>query len=176
MPERLVWSCTTSATLPLAAERLRHVLGRLGRRSLVVGRGRGHRDVALHTGVEGDDRDVGDSAWSISGAEALLSSAAKPIASGCLVSALVSMVIWFSTSVSLAGPSNVTAHSLLLGLLLGALLHRLPELVLEALGDDGDVRLVVAAGAAAVTGARRVVDDPPQAVMVRLSAAAATTP
>jgi hypothetical protein len=34
----------------------------------------------------------------------------------------------------------------LLGGLLGALLDGLPELVLEALGDEGDVRLLVASG------------------------------
>ena len=63
-------------------------------------------------------------------------------------------MICCSMSASVAGPSKVIRDALLVGLLLGALLHGLPELVLEALGDDGDVGLLAASTAAGCVGGR----------------------
>ncbi len=144
LPDWLVWSCTTRATLPLPPSSSRHVLGRLGGRRLVVGGRGGQRDVAVHAGVEGDHRDVGGlGLLAAVGSAALESSAANPSAAGFLASAWVSSSIWISTSDSDGGPSKVIVTPSFSASALGAGLDCLPELVLEALRHDGDQRLRV---------------------------------
>ena len=108
---------------------------------LSVAAGR-ERNVAVDAGVEGDDRDLAACAFFNSGMAALLSSAAKPSACGFLASAAESMSICLSTIASVSGPSKVILTLSLLGRLLGAGLHRLPELVLEALRDERDIGFV----------------------------------
>jgi hypothetical protein len=90
--------------------------------------------------------------WS-SGAAALLSSAAKPMASG-FFGQCVGEHGDLRLHLGLGGRAfEGDPHAVLLGLGLGARLDRLPELVLEALADDGDVRFVVAPSATASAAA-----------------------
>ena len=94
-----------------------------------------------------------------SGPAAWLSSAAKPTASGLLSRAVCSIWICWSTSASVSGALEGDLDVELLGRLLGARLHGLPELVLEALRDERDVRrrrrLRGVGGTAAVARAAR---------------------
>ena len=140
--------------LALVADQLGHVLGRLGRGGLVVGRRRGDRDVAVHARVEGDDRDVlrlrllhqrRARPWSRAPR-----SRSRAGSSGWRWCSIVDLLL--DVAARSAGPSKVIFTLKSLRLLLGALLDRLPELVLEALGDDRDVRLLAAAAAAAARG------------------------
>ncbi len=107
MPDRLVWSCTTTATLPsLSTSSARcfaasAAAALLSVAAVVTGTSLSTPESKATTGMSCD------CAWSISGALALESSAAKPMASGFLVSALVSIVICASMSCSVAGPSKV---------------------------------------------------------------------
>ena len=146
MPVRLVWSCTTMATLPSCADQLGHVLGGLGRGGDVVGGRGGQRDVAVDAGVERDDRDV-RRPWPAAAAGRRPGCRARRSRSapGFLSSAVCSISICCSTLPSSCGALEGDLDVELLAGLLGARLHGLPELVLEALGDERDVRLLVAA-------------------------------
>ena len=102
-----------------------------------------------------------------SGPAAWLSSAAKPIAVGALVERRLQhldLLVDVGLGVgALEGDLDVE----LLGRLLGAGLHGLPELVLEALRDERDVRLVAVAAAASPP-------PPPSLAQPARTAAAAT--
>ena len=98
---------------------------------------RGDRNVAVDAGVEGDDRDLGvlgllqqrDGRLAVDRGEAdgrAASWRARPRA--CRSAG--------RPAPSVSGPSNVTLTSKSLRGLLGAGLHGLPELMLEALGDE----------------------------------------
>ena len=151
--------------LALAADQLGQVLGRLGRGGLVVGRGRGQRDVALDAGVERDDRDVLRLRLLHQRRARLASPARRSRARpGFFSIALVSIVTCCLDVLLGRRALEGDPRALGLGLLLGALLDRLPELVLEALGDDRDVRLLAAATAAAAA-------DEPSPLVVRAARA-----
>ena len=143
MPVRLVWSCATTRDLAFVADQLGHLVGGERGGGHVVGGGGGDRDVAVDAGVEGDDRDLrrpgpSSAAGSPPGCRAPRS---RWPAASC-ASAAESMSICLSTIASVSGPSKRDLDVEVLGGLLGAGLHRLPELVLEALGDQRDVGLL----------------------------------
>src|SRR5665647_3935195 len=108
MPLLEVWSWTTMATLP-ALPMSAHIClaaspaaAMLSVAAVVTGMLESTPESNAMSGI------FMDWIWANGAAAALLSRAANAIASGFLAMALVSIVIWFSTSVSVAGPSNVT--------------------------------------------------------------------
>ncbi len=80
-------------------------------------------------------------AFSSSGMKALESTAARQMAAGFLSSAVWNISTCLSTMASVSGPSKVMSTFRSLAAFCAPSLHGLPELVLEALGNDGDVRL-----------------------------------
>jgi hypothetical protein len=127
--------------LACIADQLRHLVGGKSRRRDVVGRRGRHRNVAVDAGVKADHRDLGrlrlleqrDGRLGIERREAdrlrLLGQRGLQH-----LELLVDLRLVLRP---LEGDADVE----LLGRLLGAELHGLPELVLEALGDDRDVGL-----------------------------------
>jgi len=128
------------------ADRPGHLVGGKCRGGHVVGGAGGQRNVAVDTRVEGDDRDFRvlcllqqrDGRPGVECSEAdrtrLLGECSRQH-----VDLLVDHGLGLRT---LEGDLDVA----FLGRLLGAKLHRLPELVLEALGDQRDVDVVGARG------------------------------
>ena len=89
------------------ADQLGHMVGRRRRRRDVVRRRGGHRDVAVHAGVEADHRDVGGLGLLEQRGEALESTAARQMAAGFLSSAVWNISTCLSTIASVSGPSKV---------------------------------------------------------------------
>jgi hypothetical protein len=141
--------------LALTAEQLGHVLGGLRGGGLVVGGGGGDRDVALDPGVEGDDGDVGALGLLQQGGGGPAVERREADGVG-LAGQGVGQHLDLDLDVGLGGRAlEGDGRALLLGRLLGTGLDGLPELVLEALGHDGDHGAVLAASAAtAGAGAR----------------------
>ena len=108
VPDLLVWSCTTIATLPLPPTSSAMCLAAsaaaalLSVATVVTGTSLSTPESNAITGM------FCDLACCSSGSAALLSSAAKPRACGDLAMSLVSMLICSSTSASVGGPTNVT--------------------------------------------------------------------
>ena len=136
------------------------MLGRLRGRCLVVGRGRREGDVAVDAGVKGDDRDVLRLRLIHQRRARLRIQRRKADRRGLLLDRVGEHRDLLLDVLLGRRALEGDAGTLGLGLLLGALLDRLPELVLEALGDDRDVRLLAAsttAAAGAGRGAARLV-------------------
>src|SRR5205085_4207749 len=131
-----------------------HLVRGRGRRRDIVGRCRRDRDVAVDARVESDDRDlrVLELLQERHGRLAVESREAERgwllVVRGLEHLELLvhlGLVLW-----TLEGHRDVVLR----GGLLGALLHRLPELVLETLRDHRDVRLARAGGRTGAAGAR----------------------
>ena len=142
--------------LARAADQLGHVLGGLARRrpelsvaAVVTGMSLSTPESNAITGI------FASLACCSSGTAAWLSSAAKPIAAGFLSSVgLEHLDLLVDLGLGL-GPLEGDLDVDSLAASLGALLHGLPELVLEALRDDRDVRLGRLPPAAADAAGRR---------------------
>src|SRR6478735_1190962 len=106
LPDPLVWSCTTRATVPLPPSRSDMCLAAsaaaalLSVEAVVTGMSLSTPESNAITGM------LAALACSSSGAAAWESSAAKPSAAGFLARAWVSSSIWISTSASVGGPSK----------------------------------------------------------------------
>ena len=143
MPVRLVWSCTTTATSPSLPMSSAILSAASAGRGQVVGGGGRHRDVAVDARVERDRPGSSPPApSSAAGSPPCCPAPRSRCAFGFLASAAESMSICLSTIASVSGPSKVTLTLKSLRGLLGARLHGLPELVLEALRDERDVGLL----------------------------------
>ena len=133
-----VWSCTTSATLPLSPMSSAMCLAASAAAALL--------SVAAVVSGMSLSTPESNAMTGMFGVLRLLHAAARR--PGCraprsrsppgflLERVGAASSICCSTSASVGGPSNVMVDAELLGLLLGALLDGLPELVLEALRDD----------------------------------------
>src|SRR5699024_9018557 len=130
------------AHFAFVADEFGHVLGGFGGSLLVVRGRRGQRDVGVHAGVEGDDRDalaVGLLQQSLRRTRVQCSETDRIGLAGDRVAQHGDLVL----DVALGGrplERHLRAH--LLPLLFGAVLDRLPELLLEPFGADGDVGLI----------------------------------
>ena len=141
------------ADLAGAADELGHLVSGHGGSSDVVRRGRRDGDVAVHAGVEGDDGD----AVRCHLLEQRVGSLAVKRREADRVRALVVLGLQhldLDGDVGLAGRADEVHLGVeLSALVLGALLDGLPELVLEALRDDRDVRRLVEGTGSAAAGA-----------------------
>ena len=141
MPVRLVWSCTITATSPSPPISSAILSAASAGSRNVVGGGRRNRNVAVHARVKTDDRNtLGLGLFQQRhhglGVERSQADGGRVLGQGSLqhLDLLVDLRLGLG---AFKGDVDVEVRSSLLG----TELHSLPELVLEALGDDRDVRL-----------------------------------
>ena len=125
-----------------------HLVGRRSRRRDVVRRRGGHRDVAVHAGVEADHRDAGGLGLLEQRSKSLGVNGRQADGRGLLVErGLEHLDLLVDHRLGLGAFEGDVDVEFLRGLLRTDL-HGLPELVLEPLGNDGDVRLGASAAGA----------------------------